>query len=100
MKRGYKTFTREEVLKPLVSRRYWNLFEKANKYRNGGVGLKFWMKGWPEDSYIIIKKIHYETPRSGTVWADGYWESEYKGEIEVKDALKLRLWKHEDPNRT
>lgn len=93
--RGFKTFTKEEVLKPYLGRSYKNLIEMAGNHPSQGVGMKFWRKTWPENSYYIVTKVTFDDARHGKVWGIRTWQgkTEEKERI-VPSILKLGVWKY------
>jgi Mitochondrial 28S ribosomal protein S34 len=93
--RPFKVYTKEEVLKPFINRPYKNLFEMANSLKSQGVGVKFWRKTWPENSYYTITRIEYENIRNGRAWGILTWKGETATKEEsIRSALKLGTWKH------
>ena len=95
LSRSYKIFTKEEVLKPFFNRGYKNLIEMAGSNKNKGVGLKFWRKSWPDNSYFTLTKIEFENARSGRAWGVLTWEGVSKAEEkEIRGVLKLGTWQY------
>ena len=95
LSRSYKVFTKEEVLKPFSGRGYKNLFEMASGHQNKGVGLKFWRKTWPDNSYFTLTKVEYDNMRLGRAWGVLTWEGiSATEEKEIRGALKLGTWQY------
>jgi hypothetical protein len=95
LNRNYKTFTKEEVLKPFFNRSYKNLFEMAGKYKNQGIGLRFYRKTWPENTYFTLTRIKFDDMRHGKAWGILTWEGKTRDKEElIKSALKLGTWKY------
>mmetsp|Transcript_8475 Transcript_8475/g.12522 ORF Transcript_8475/g.12522 Transcript_8475/m.12522 type:complete len:101 (-) Transcript_8475:29-331(-) len=95
VRRAFRTYTKEEIVKPLTGRYYKNLFELAAKYPEQGVGFKFWRKTWPENSYYTITRISFKDPRHGKAFGVLTWKGETKDhEEKVRSPLKLGVWNY------
>ena len=75
-------------------RNHKNLHELITRYPSGGRGFRVWMKEWPENSFITIRRIQHCGPRTGRLWGTFVWEGEYlkRSVVKVRDALKKGLW--------
>ena len=67
----------------------------ASDQQNKGVGMKFWRKSWPENSYFTLTKVEWDNVRLGKAWGVLTWEgiSEVQ-EKEIRGALKLGAWQY------
>ena len=98
--RYYKTYTKEEVLKPLINRPFKNLFEMASNHSTQGVGLKFYRKTWPSNSYYIITKIKFEDIRHGRAWGIKTWNGVTSTtEEEIRSPLKKGAWRFSEQDK-
>ena len=95
--RSYKTFTREEILKPFTNRPYKNLFEMAGSHKSLGVGFRFWRKTWPENSYFTITRVKLDDIRHGKAWGILTWKGVPSAkEEQIKSPLKLGTWQYSE----
>lgn len=96
--RTYKTFTKEEVLKPLLNRKYKNLFEMAVSLPNQGKGAMFYRKSWDEGCYYTITNIEFKDPRHGLARGIKYWKGKaFRKEEPIRGTLKLGTWQYTLP---
>ena len=98
--RTYKTFTKEEVLKPLLKRKYKNLFELAASQPNSGIGAKFYRKSWPKGSYVTLTSIRFNDPRHGTAVGIKHWKGKPEREQLIRGPLKLGIWRYTNENNS
>lgn len=99
--RSYKVYTKEEILKPFFNRPYKNLIEMAGSKPNDGIGMKFFRKTWPENSYFQLTRIEFYDCRHGKAWGIKTWQgvSEDKERI-IPSPLKLGTWLYEERQKT
>jgi hypothetical protein len=71
----------------------------AATHKSRGIGMKFWRKSWPKDSYFTVTEVHFENIRRGKAWGILTWEGSTESkEKEIRGVLKLGTWQHSEPD--